>query len=75
MSSLLTDGLNCGLHYTDCKQNSVIRFQIINLLFSGRNSATFDAKVAEFLCLNQWFVCRQQDIYTQLQRWQATERL
>ena len=48
MSSLLTDGLNCGSHYTDCKQNGVIRFQIINLSFTGRKWAVFDAKVAAF---------------------------
>ena len=52
MSSLLTDGLNGGSHYTDCKQNDVIRFQIINLSFTGRKWAVFDAKVAAFFVVN-----------------------
>ena len=57
MSSLLTDGLNCGLHYTDCKQNGVIRFQIINLSFTGRKWAVFDAKVAAFFCRKLMAFC------------------
>ena len=59
MSSLLTDDLNGSLHYTDCKQNGVIRFQIINLSFTGRKWAVFDAKVAAFFVVNEWlFVAR-----------------
>lgn len=59
MSSLLTDGLNCGSHYTDCKQNGVIRFQIINLSFTGRKRATFDVKVARFFIKNKCFITPQ----------------
>ena len=59
MPSLLTDGLNGGLHYTDYKQNGVIRFQIINLSFTGRKWAVFDAKVSAFFVVNEWlFVAR-----------------
>ena len=52
MPSLLTDDLNGSLHYTDYKQNGVIRFQIINLSFTGRKWAVFDAKVAAFFVVN-----------------------
>ena len=55
MPSLLTDGLNCGSHYTDCKQNSMIRFQIINLSFTGRKWAVFGSKSGPlFLVVNEW---------------------
>ncbi len=40
---------------TDRKQNKGNLFQIINLLFSGHNSATFDVKVAEFSIKNKRF--------------------
>ena len=68
MSSLLTDGLNCGLHYTDCKQNGVIRFQIINLLFTGRKWAVFDAKVAVFFVVNEWLFVASPVSFGQLRR-------
>lgn len=37
------------------KQNNAYKFQIINLLFSSRNSATFEAKTAEFFIKNKLF--------------------
>ena len=42
-------------------------FQIINLSFTGQNSATFDAKVAEFFIKNKWVITanpKSQDIST-----------
>lgn len=38
----------------DCKQKDACWFQIINLSFTSCNSATFDAKVAEFFIENKW---------------------
>ena len=38
---------------TDCKQNITYWFQIINLSFTHRNSATFALKVAEFFIANK----------------------
>ena len=40
-----------------CKLKGVVRFQIINLLFTGRNSATFELKVAGFLVVNNRLFC------------------
>ena len=37
----------------DCKQNMLCKFQIVNLSFLSRNSATFASKVTEFLVVNQ----------------------
>ena len=37
----------------NCKQNHAYWFQIINLSFTGRKWATFDAKVGRFLVVNQ----------------------
>ena len=68
MSSLLTDGLNCGSHYTDCKQNGVIGFQIINLSFTGRKWAVFDAKVAAFFVVNEWLFVASPVSFGQLRR-------
>lgn len=68
MSSLLTDGLNGGSHYTDCKQNDVIRFQIINISFTGRKWAVFDAKVAAFFVVNEWLFVASPVSFGQLRR-------
>ncbi|MEF2621218.1 MAG: hypothetical protein U0M48_03610, partial [Xylanibacter rarus] len=40
----------------------IYRFQIINLLFMSQNSATFDAKVAEFSVANKWLFLSKSDI-------------
>ncbi len=45
---ILTDAQKACRYSLDCKQNKTYWFQIVNLSFSGRNSATFNAKVAEF---------------------------
>lgn len=51
---MLTNAQNgCSLD-ADCKQNKMCWFQIVNLLFMSRNSATFDTKVAEFFIENKW---------------------
>lgn len=51
---MLTNTQNgCRLD-ADCKQNKMCWFQIVNLLFKSRNSATFDTKVAEFFIENKW---------------------
>lgn len=51
---MLTNVQNrCSLD-ADCKQNKMCWFQIVNLLFMSRNSATFDVKVAEFFIENKW---------------------
>lgn len=42
------------------KQNNAYKFQIINLLFSSRNSATFEAKTAEFFIKNKLFFMNNQ---------------
>ncbi len=68
MPSLLTDDLNGGLHYTDCKQNGVIRFQIINLSFTGRKWATFASKVAAFFVVNEWLFVASPVSFGQLRR-------
>jgi hypothetical protein len=49
----LTNKRNEDQFRADRKQNNTHRFQIINLLFLSRNSATFDAKVTEFLGTNK----------------------
>lgn len=37
----------------DCKQSTLCKFQIVNLSFLSRNSATFASKVTEFLVVNK----------------------
>ena len=49
----LTNVQNRPIFRADCKQNKTHWFQIINLSFTGQNSATFDAKVAEFFIENK----------------------
>ena len=49
----LTNTQNKYIFRTDCKQNKAYWFQIINLSFTCQNSATFDAKVAEFFIENK----------------------
>ena len=62
------DDLNGSLHYTDCKQNGVIRFQIINLSFTGRKWAVFDGKVAAFFVVNEWLFVARPVSFGQLRR-------
>ena len=50
---MLTNTQSKYIFRADCKQNKMYWFQIINLSFTGQNSATFDAKVAEFFIENK----------------------
>lgn len=53
MSLCLMSAQKRNIISLDCKQNVLCKFQTVNLLFLGRNSATFASKVTEFLVINK----------------------